>query len=350
MAGKVKPPVNGALDFPHAEPPAPAALREVASGVYWLRMPLPFALEHINLWLLADGAGWVIVDCGFGTDDTRALWRRIFAEQLQGRPVTRIVVTHFHPDHFGLAAWLAETGRAPVMMTGPEFSAARGWHAARDLHTREAYLELFKKHGLLVPASDDSGPARENLFKRGVPALPAQITPLHGATQLEIGGRRWRVLAGYGHSPEHAALYCEELGVMIAGDMVLPRISTNVSVTPHEPEADPLGAFLASLARYAECDARTLVLPSHGLPFYGLRERVKSLERHHAQRLDELLGVCAGARTGAELMPALFRRALDAQQTFFAMGETLAHLNYLMGRGELRRSLAADGLYRFARA
>jgi glyoxylase-like metal-dependent hydrolase (beta-lactamase superfamily II) len=348
-AAKVKSHAADGLEYPFAEAPAPAAVHEVAPGVYWLRMPLPFALEHINLWLLADGDGWAIVDCGFGGDPTRELWRRIFATHLRGKPVTRIIVTHFHPDHFGLAAWLADEWPAPVWMTEPEFASAQAWHTAHDLFTREAYLAMFRQHGLR-PGADEKPLTRENLFKRGVPAIPQRITSLHDGQQMQINGRVWRVVAGYGHSPEHAALFCDELGVLIAGDMVLPRISTNVSVQPDLPDADPLGQFLASLARYSELDAGTLVLPSHGLPFHGLRQRVKSLHQHHAERLDELQRACGEPRTGADVMPVLFKRALDTQQTFFAMGETLSHLNYLWQRRRLKRENCADGIYRFARA
>jgi glyoxylase-like metal-dependent hydrolase (beta-lactamase superfamily II) len=345
-AAKVKPRALDALEYPHAAAPAPAAIHEIAPGVYWLRMPLPFALEHINLWLLADGDGWTIVDCGFGGDPTRELWRRIFACRLHGKPVARIIVTHFHPDHFGLAAWLAAQWEAPVLMSEPEFASAQAWHTSRAPFTREGHLALFQSHGLRLGA-DNEPLQRNNLFRRGVPDLPAQIVPLTDHQTLQINGRAWRVVFGYGHSPEHAALCCDDLGVLIAGDIVLPRISTNVSVQPHLPDADPLGLFLDSLTRYAECDARTLVLPSHGLPFYGLRERVKLLQQHHAERLDELQRACVEPRTGAEVMPVLFKRELDPQQTLFAMGETLSHLNYLRGRGQLRRERGADGLYRF---
>ena len=348
LPAKVKLPALDGVNYAYTHPPKPGALQEVAPGVFWLRMPLPFALEHINLWLLADGDGWTIVDCGFGTDETRALWRQIFASSLNGRPVTRIVVTHFHPDHFGLAAWLTDKWRAPVLMTRPEYASAQAWHTSQDLFTRIAYFELFRQHGL--PLGPDSGaPPRENLFRRGVSAIPAAVTHLEDGARLEINGRAWRVVAGYGHSPEHAALACDEFGVLIAGDMVLPRISTNVSVQPHLPDADPLGLFLDSLTRYAELDPGTLVLPSHGLPFHGLRPRVKSLHDHHASRLDELLAACAAPRTGAESMPVIFKRTLDAQQTFFAMGETLSHLNYLQHRGQVARTRGDDGIYRYAR-
>jgi glyoxylase-like metal-dependent hydrolase (beta-lactamase superfamily II) len=345
-ATKVKPRVPDRLEYPFAQPPLPGALREVAPGVYWLRMPLPFALEHINLWLLADGDGWTIVDCGFGTDETRALWQKIFAEKLNGKPVTRIVVTHFHPDHFGLAAWLADQWRAPVHMTEPEFASAQGWFNAREFHRRDAHADMFRLHGLELAADLH----RENLFKRGVPALPSAIAPLHDGQHLAINGRVWRVVTGYGHSPEHAALYCDELKALIAGDMVLPRISTNVSVQPAAPDADPLGRFLESLTRYADLDAATLVLPSHGLPFRGLRERVSTLKQHHSARLEELLDACVKPHTGAQMMPVIFKRELDAQQTMFAMGETLSHINYLHQRGRLQRVRGDDGIFRYARA
>jgi len=348
---KVKKPPLEALDYPHAQPPAPCALCEVASGVYWLRMPLPFALEHINLWLLADGDGWTIVDCGFGSDETRALWEQIMATGLHGRPVTRILITHFHPDHFGLAAWLAERWQIPVSMTEPEFAAAEAWHTARGLYTRDAHLALHRLHGLSHDAAARAARmSRENLFRRGVAALPDRIVPLHDGDELRINGRAWRVECGYGHSPAHATFHSTELGVLIAGDMVLPRISTNVSLQPHSPEADPLGQFLDSLAHYAELDATTLILPSHGLPFYGVRPRTAALREHHEQRLQELIVGCDEPRTGGELMPLIFKRQLDVQQTFFAMGETLAHLNYLKHRAQLARVTDANGIYRFVRA
>ena len=334
--------------YPFPEPPAGGTMCEVAPGVCWVRMPLPFALEHINLWLLADQGSWTIVDCGFGVPATRALWEAIFAQHLGSLPVSRIAVTHFHPDHFGAAAWLADLWQAPVLMTAPEFAAAQAWHRAQDPFTREAHLSMFERHGLRL--ADAGGLPRENLFRRGVPDIPARITPLVDGQILTVGGRDWRVVTGHGHSPEHAALFCSELGVLIAGDMVLPRISTNVSVQPHLPDADPLGQFLASLARYADLDAETLVLPSHGLPFYGLRDRVGALARHHAARLEELHSECRVPRTSAEVMPVIFKRKLDAQQTFFAMGETLSHLNWLRARGQLARERGADGIYRFTQA
>jgi glyoxylase-like metal-dependent hydrolase (beta-lactamase superfamily II) len=304
-------------------------------------MPLPFALEHINLWLLEDGASWTIVDCGYGTAETRSHWDRLFATTLAGRPVGRILVTHFHPDHFGLAEWLAARTGAPVHITVAEFESAHAWFGGLPGYSREAFFELYREHGL-VPVDDMSAFLRGNLYRQGVRSVPERCTRLADGERLAIGGREWRVVTGHGHSPDHAALMCEELDVLISGDMVLPRISTNVSVQPTHPDADPLREFLESLARYAALDRDTLTLPSHGLPFRGLAARAAELRIHHEARLDELRRACGEPRHAAELMPLLFSRQLDMHQTFFAMGETLAHLQYLVHAGEARTFRAGE--------
>jgi len=333
------------LDHPWHEPPALGTVTEVASGVFWLRMPLPFVLNHINLWLLRDGDGWTIVDCGFATDEARGAWETIFERVVAPLRVTRILVTHFHPDHFGLARWLADRWAAPVHLAAPEFAAARGWLDGAPLHTRADNLALFREHGLDL--SDEARTfAKGNLYQKGVPATPEKVESLCDGDVVAIGGRGWRAIAGHGHSPEHISFYCDELRIMIAGDMVLPRISTNVSVQARDPDADPLHRFLASLTRYAELPADTLVLPSHGLPFRGLHPRLAQLQSHHADRLAELVAACSEPRPAAELMKVIFRRPLDTHQTFFAMGETLSHLNKLMHDGTLTRIHGDDG-YRF---
>lgn len=334
------------LDHPWREPPALGAVTEVGSGVFWLRMPLPFALDHINLWLLKDGDGWAIVDCGFATDDARAAWETLFTKVVAPQRVTRILVTHFHPDHFGLARWLADRWAAPVYLAGPEFVAARGWLDGAPLFTRTANLALFREHGLDL-GEEAKKFAKGNLYQKGVPAIPERVESLRDGDTLAIGGRGWRAITGYGHSPEHVSFYCDELKIMIAGDMVLPRISTNVSVQARDPDADPLNRFLASLVRYTELPADTLVLPSHGLPFRGLHARLAQLQAHHADRLAELVQACSEPRPAAELMKVIFRRPLDTHQTFFAMGETLSHLNKLMHDGTLARVRGDDGGYRF---
>ena len=337
------------LDYPYADPPAPGATLEVAPGVVWLRMPLPFALDHINLWLLADGDGWTLVDCGYASDETRALWERHFATTLARRPLRRVVATHYHPDHVGNAQWLCARAGCALTMTQAEFMTA---HAAAD--ERSGYdvgriVELFRAHGM-TPEHAAALQARGNAYRRGVPTLPDSFQRLMKGDGILVDGKPWHVLEGHGHSPEHASLYGTESGALISGDMLLPRISTNVSVWAIEPEGDPLQRFLESLAAFEGLPADTLVLPSHGLPFRGIALRVAELRAHHAARLGELEQAIRqrGPRSAADVLPVLFRRELDLQQRFFAMGEAIAHLNHLWHAGRLTRIVTGDNRILFA--
>ncbi len=339
------------LDYPHAAPPAPGDVVAVASQVFWLRMPLPFALDLINLWLRADpDDGFTLVDCGIGDAATRALWDRHCATTLAARPIRRILATHCHPDHVGNAAWLSARFDAPVAMTSAEFLTA---HAIRDEHSGHApaaTIELFRRHGMVAEQLEQML-ARGNGYRRLVPELPQHFNRLLDGDVRSAGGTGWRIVEGHGHSPEHASLYSAERGVLIAGDMLLPRISTNVSVWAVEPDGDPLARFLDSLTAFESLPADTLVLPSHGLPFRGIPLRVAQLRAHHEARLDELEDAVRAADaplSAAELVPVLFRRELDIQQLFFAMGEAIAHLNYLWHAARLHRRSGADGTLRFA--
>lgn len=334
------------LSYPFDAVPRPGEGIEVGPGVHWLRMPLPFALDHINLWALEDGDGWTLVDTGYALDSVKALWEQVFAGVLRGRPVTRIIVTHYHPDHVGLAAWLAERFAAPVWMTEAEYLTAHAVWGGYAGYERAAVLELFRAHGLDAKTLAAFS-VRESAYKRGVPSLPASFRRIIDNDEIKVGGRVWKVVEGHGHSPEHAALHCRELGLFISGDMLLPKISTNVSVWAKEPEGDPLGRFLESQARYRGLPANTRVLPSHGRVFHGLHARIEQLQAHHAERLRAVREACATPRTAAELMPVLFSRELDAHQVFFAIGEAIAHLNHLLRAGEVTRTCGNDGVFRF---
>lgn len=336
------------LSYPFAEPPAPGTITAVAEGVYWLRMPLPFVLNHINLWLLEDGDGWTIVDCGFATDEARGCWEQIFARYLGGKPVRRVIVTHFHPDHIGLCHWLCEKHHLTPWMTKAEFLQAHAVHKRMGGTEPERLRELMTRHGLDAPRMQWID-MRDNLYPRGVPSLPYAHRRIHDKEMIAIGAHQWRVVVGHGHAPEHASLYSEKLGVFISGDMLLPRISTNVSVWPAEPEADPVGEFLDSLTRYAAFDAHTLVLPSHGLPFHGMHARIEALREHHRSRLKRLGEACVTPQSAADVLPILFDRKFDDHHLLFAMGESIAHLNYLMHRGTLRRIEDNNGNYQFQR-
>jgi glyoxylase-like metal-dependent hydrolase (beta-lactamase superfamily II) len=343
-------PLPAILDYPIASPPEAGAACAVGPGIRWLRMPLPFALDHINLWLLEDGEDVTVVDTGYGNAATRELWERHFADTLRGRPVTRIVATHCHPDHLGNAAWIAERFGCRVTMTHGEFMSAHAIIDERAAHAPADTCELFRLHGM---SADDvrAQAARGNQYKRGVPVAPVSFDRIKHGDGIRAAARDWRVIAGYGHSSEHASLFAAALDVLVAGDMLLPRISTNVSVWPSDPNGDPLGRFLDSLTSFESLPPETLVLPSHGLPFRGIAMRVAQLRAHHEARLAEIEDAIAGAAgpvSAAGMVPVLFRRELDLQQRFFAMGEAIAHLNYLWHRGRIVGLRGADGSYRFA--
>ncbi|WKB54845.1 MBL fold metallo-hydrolase [Eleftheria terrae] len=343
------------LQYPLGEQlPEPGHTLEVAPGVRWVRMGLPFVLNHINLWLLRDEidgvAGWTVVDCGITDDTTRATWEQVFEHELQGLPVLRVVVTHMHPDHIGLAHWLTERWGCRLWISATDYNAARIASQSTTGYGGEAAARFFASHGLTDPEAVAKVRARSNYYASMVPQVPPQYRRLIDGLALSIGGHGWRCIAGYGHAPEHISLYSETLGVMISGDMLLPRISTNISVFDVEPEGNPLPLYLASLTRLRELmPDDVLVLPAHGRPFRGVHERVAQLVAHHQDRLDEVRTACRQAPcSAAELLPVMFKRQLDLHQTTFAMGEAVAHLHALWLAGELRRTTGPDGVHRFA--
>ncbi|WP_434660822.1 MBL fold metallo-hydrolase [Paraburkholderia sp. A3BS-1L] len=348
------------LDYPFADTlPEPGLAFEVAPGVKWLRMPLPFVLDHINLWLLRDEIdgqqGWTVVDCGITDDTIKARWEQVFETQLEGLPVLRVLVTHCHPDHIGLAHWICAGGEKKrwdvrLWTTLGEYMSACVLASGNGSNAGgEGAARHFARHGVSDEASLEQLRNRRNYYSNLVPALPGQYRRLREADTVTIGGRDWRVVTGYGHSPEHCALLCESLGVLISGDMVLPRISTNVSVFDMEPEGNPLGLYLESLGRYEAMPEDTLVLPSHGKPFRGVRTRIGQLRAHHDARLAEVMEACAHTpKSAADIVPLMFKRALDMHQLTFAMGEALAHLHLLWFAGKLKRTIDEKGVVRFS--
>jgi glyoxylase-like metal-dependent hydrolase (beta-lactamase superfamily II) len=311
-------------------------------------MALPFQLDHINLWMIEDGDGWLLIDSGLGNEPTRALWEQILAGKIGAKPVPRVLVTHYHPDHAGNAAWLCERTGAQLWMTRGEYLTVHAARYGAAGYSTEAQIALFRANGL----DDERGKAllaRGDLYRKLVPEFPMAHRRLHEGESIAVGGRSWRVIVGHGHAPEHASLHCEELNLLISGDMLLPRISTNVAVRPVDPWANPLRRFLESIGRYRALPEDVLVLPSHGLPFRGAHARIAQLEAHHRERLAELEAACAASpRAAAEVLELLFRRKLDTGQIFFAMGEAIAHLHYLHYDGRLARTVGADGVTRFA--
>jgi len=337
------------LDHPWTTAPAPGDVVTVAPGIGWLRMPLPFQLNHINLWLLDDGAGWAIADTGVGLDDTRTAWEQLFAAHLGGRPVTRVIVTHFHPDHIGNANWLATRWQTEVWCTQGEWLYAQlAWRSrgGADGESRQAH---YRRHGCSADALAQLA-RRGNHYPGLVPEVPAAFHRIREGDVLTIGARTFEVFTVGGHAPEHACLWDRSGGVLISGDQVLPKITTNVSISPEQPTANPLRLYLDSLRRFEPMARDTLVLPSHGLPFRGLPARLGQLRDHHAARLGEALDALREPRSAAELVPVLFRRELDSHQLTFALGEALSHLRYLEEEGRAVRVVDADGVHRFSKA
>ena len=354
------------LAYPLGETlPERGATIEVAPGVHWLRMGLPFQLDHINLWLLRDEVeedgvvrqGWSIVDSGIDDPATRAAWESIFATVLGGLPVLRVIVTHMHPDHIGCAHWLCERWNVRLWISATDFNVARLASSASAGFGGPLSAAFMAQHGLAAdPDAVHKVGARTNYYRSLVPALPPATGGCSAAAASRSAAARG---AASGPATPASAMRPSTWrcttpthGVLISGDMVLPRISTNVSVIDVEPEADSLTLYLDSIERMRAIPADVLVLPSHGRPFKGLHTRIDQLQQHHDARFVDVLEALAakGPQSAFELVPVIFRRPLDLHQMTFAMGESIAHMHALWFRGKLARRLGDDGVYRFALA
>ncbi len=350
------------LRHPCGAPPGAGEVREVVAGLLWLRMPLPFTLNHINLWAIADadeaGPGWAIVDTGASTADAITAWRTLTAPEgplmasPQGGRVTRVIVTHMHPDHVGMAGWLTRKFHCRLWMTRLEYMSCRTLVADTGREAPEDAIRFYHQCGW-SEAALDLYRARFGRFGKYVHALPDSYRRIVDGETIRIGAHDWQVVGGSGHSPEHACLRCDTLGVLISGDQVLPRISSNVSVFPTEPDADPLGEWMSSLSRLrAMLPDSLLVLPAHGEPFHGLHARLDRLVTGHRKALDRLLQGLDEPKRAIDVFGALFARAIDSMGELFGMatGESLAHLNHLVVQGAVRRFLGDDGVMRYQRS
>lgn len=331
------------------EPPALGEPTKVAPGVFWLRLPLPFALDHINVWLLEEEHQYTLVDCGAGLPDVAALWENLEDTLFARKPLGRIIVTHAHPDHIGMAGPLSRRHGVQVHMSSGEYFMARNLCANLPGFDAATLANFLAQHGLANEAkADETKEARGGLFAKLVPQPPLSFQRIQHGDEILINNHAWRCLAGFGHSPEHISLVCKSQNLMISGDMLLPTISTNVSVYGVEPEGNPLALFLKSVRAMAELPNSLTVLPSHGVPFKGVHDRCAQLLRHHEHRLNELqTALREKALNARQAIGVLFRREMDGHQMSFAMGEAIAHLHHLWHEGLVSRK-QVDGVWVFS--
>jgi glyoxylase-like metal-dependent hydrolase (beta-lactamase superfamily II) len=331
------------ITFPHAMPPETGMVQQVAPGILWVRLALPFLLNHVNVYLIEDDGGWAVLDTGLGNDATKAAWDAIFDGPLHGQRLTRVICSHFHPDHIGLVGWLTRRFDCPLHIPRTEFLMTKVLENSSFAATPQFYAErgLTTDTGSTVAGTGHG-------YLRLVTGLPTDFHRLIAGQTLRIGGRDFSVLTGGGHAPEQAMLHCESDNIFFSVDQVLTRISPNIGVQAMEPEADPLGEYLTSLAAIAHTvPADALVLPGHHVPFTGLHVRTAELAAHHAMRCALIAEACATEpKSAADLVPVLFKRQMDSHQTGFAFGETLAHVNYMRRRGELIQTRGEDGILR----
>ncbi len=336
------------LKFTVPRPPAYGELTDLLPGLFWVRLPVPTPPNHVNCWLLDNGAGWTLVDCGMNTDDIAEIWDRLWRGLLRSRPLQNLTFTHAHLDHFGLASYLVKESNCTVRLALAEWlNGWKTWHE-REEGPDEQFAAFMKRNG----ASDDDAAAilaaqRRSKYLGLRP--PREFIRIRDGDLIDMGQRSWRVITAGGHSPEHASFYCENDKILISGDQILSHMTPSVMVPPAQPDANPMQEYLDSLARLETLPADTLVLPSHGLPFRGLHARLAQLREHHLARLDDVASIVAGPTTAFAIAQEVFPRALydNPRQAF---GEALAHLNMLASNGRLTRDVSATRAISFTPA
>lgn len=342
---------RAALEYPFPERPQPGHSLEVAPGVQWIRMPLPYTLDHINLYALDDGHGWAVVDTGTRTDAVTDAWRALFTHAPDGRSISRVFVTHMHPDHVGMAGWLVRKFGVRLWMSGGEYLHCRAMVADTGREAPPDAIAFYRRAGWAEPAIETYR-ARFGNFGKHIHPLPDSFRRLSDGERVRIGTQDWQVVVGTGHSPEHACLYSPAHKLLISGDQVLPRISSNVSVYPLEPDANPMQGWLDSLDKLQRTvPDDVLVLPSHNEPFRGLHRRLEALRRGQHAALTRLKrSLAAEPKRAIDVFGALFARPIPESNVpllGMATGESLACLNYLVARGEAVCETGDDGVARW---
>lgn len=336
------------LDFWVDTPPSSGTVTPIVDGIYWLRMPLPMAgLDHINLWFLKDGDGWAVIDTGIGSRASMEVWDAVFSGTMGGRPVTRVICTHLHPDHTGLAGWISRKYDAPLVMTRGEYFLCRLMASDTGRPAPKHALDFYKRSGF-TDSQIELYKQRFGGFGKAISPLPDGYTRMQDGETLTINGRSWHIIVGSGHSPEHACLYNEELKLLFSGDQILPNISSNVSVWPTEPEGNPLQDWIDSCHKLKDAVPKdTLICPAHGLPFKGVQARLGKLIEHHEKALMRLYDYCKTPQRAVDVYPCLFRRSITDGNRILAVGESIAHLNCLIGRKMMTRRINDAGEFTY---
>ena len=335
------------IKYPWETPPAEGKAIEVAPGIFWMRLPLPMALDHVNVYALDDGDSWTIIDTGFASKRSRAIWNALLDGPLAGKPVGRLIVTHHHPDHVGLAGWFMANG-ADLWMP------RTGWLMARmltldvqEVPTTET-LHFYKRAGMDPAVLAQRKADRPFNFADCVVPLPLGYNRLQDGATFKMGGRTWDVRMGDGHAPEHATLWSRDDHVVIGGDQLLPSISANIGVYPTEPEADPVADWLSAcegFQSYAQADQ--LVLGGHKLPFTGLPLRLRQMIENHHGALTRLHDFITSPKAAGDCFMPLFKRNISGSEYGLALVEAVAHLNHLHQTGKATRTLREDGAGQF---
>lgn len=337
------------IRYPHETPPENGAAIEVAEGVLWIRLPLPMALDHVNVYALDEGDGWTLIDAGINTRKCRAAMEAAMAGPLAGKPITRVVLTHHHPDHVGLAGWLSDLG-AELVMPRTAYLLTRMLTMDEQSNYSAHNLAFYRRNGMAAEVLEQRETERPFNFADCVLPLPAGYTRICDGETITMGGRTWDIRMGDGHAPEHATFWSRDDALVLSGDQLLPSISPNIGVYPTEPDGDPLGEWLRSCRQFAQIASHDhFVLGGHKLPYYGLPTRLQQLIENHAGALSRIEEHLSTPRVGGDCFIPLFKREITGDQYGLAFVETVAHLNHLLKQGRVTREMGPDGAWLWQR-
>lgn len=334
------------LDIVWPDAPEKGDVQEIAPGLLWARLPLPFRLNHVNVWLIEEERGWTVIDTGCKTAELIDIWTALETGPMRGQPVLRLVATHGHVDHIGLAGWMVDRHQAEFVGTFAEWNWARISHIHNVPGAAKTHLAYLVRHGFDAETAASMVKSRSGFIDLATP-VPGSIVEIRDGGSILMGGREWEVIVTRGHAFEHASFFNRASNILIAGDHLLPKISPVVAVYETTPKGDPLGDYLASFPRFSHIPSDVLVLPSHGMPYRGIHHRIEQLRDHHRDRLEATLELLTAPKSGVDLAKEMFPRVEGPDNIGFALGETLAHVNYLLRRGMVDAIEGTEGKVTF---